>query len=397
MAENLTARINISLVKSLSPNTTVRDTDVNGFGVRRQKGKPSYFLQTRVKGRLRWITIGRHGAPWTPKTARDEAMRLLREISGGVDPSAERQRQRRMPTVQDAAHQFLEEHGPKLKPQTLTDYRRLVVQRIVPGLGKLKVDELIKADVSRFHSKLSDTPRMANLCLSVLSKLLSWAEEQGWRANASNPCRGIKKFREARRERFLSQAEFLRLGDALAEAERNNSEMPSAIAAIRLLILTGARLQEILTLQWKYIDFERRLILLPDSKTGAKPIVLSNAAIAVLNDIDRVSGNPHVIVGRKDGACLVNLQKPWRAIRKTAGLDDVRLHDLRHSFASMAAASGASLPMIGKLLGHTQSQTTQRYAHLADDPLHQLNDEVGGAIAEAMAGDRGAAPKEPKA
>jgi len=225
---------------------------------------------------------------------------------------------------------------------------------------------------------------MANLSLAVLSKLISWTEEQSWRANGTNPCRGIKKYREGRRERFLSQDELLRLGDALAAAEQSNSQMPSAIAAIRLLILTGARLQEILTLKWSYIDFERRLILLPDSKTGAKPIVLNNAAVAILNDIDPNSGNPYVIVGRKHGAHLVNLQKPWRTIRKVAGLDDVRIHDLRHSFASVAAASGASLPMIGKLLGHTQVQTTQRYAHLADDPLHQLNDEIGGAIAKAM-------------
>ncbi len=225
---------------------------------------------------------------------------------------------------------------------------------------------------------------MANLCLAVFSKLLSWSEEQGWRAENTNPCRGLTKYREGKRERFLALSELTRLGVVLAEVEHHNSETPAAIAAIRLLILTGARLREILTLKWSYIDYQRGLILLPDSKTDAKPIALNGAAIDVLNNIDRLEGNPYVIVGRKNGAHLVNLQKPWRAIRKAAGLDDVRIHDLRHSFASMAVASGASLPMIGKLLGHTQTQTTQRYAHLADDPLHQLNEQIGGAIAQAM-------------
>jgi integrase len=165
-----------------------------------------------------------------------------------------------------------------------------------------------------------------------------------------------------------------------------------AALAIRLLILTGARLNEIMTLQWAHVDLQRAFLFLPDSKTGKKPLRLSAPAIALLEQAPRVDGNPFVIVGFVEGSHLVNLQKPWRSVRDLAGLPDVRIHDLRHTFASMAAASGASFPMIGKLLGHSQPQTTARYAHLADDPIQKLNDDVGTAISNAMRGRGPALP-----
>ena len=210
-------------------------------------------------------------------------------------------------------------------------------------------------------------------------------EEHGFRPENTNPCRRIKKYRANRRERYLTSEEFARLGRILDRVE-GGAENVFAVVAIRLLLLTGARLMEILTLRWSYVDLERGLLLLPDSKTSQKSIRLGEAAIAVLQAVPRVKENPYVIVGRKDGAHIVHLQKTWRRIRAAAGLNDGRNHDLRHSFASMAAASGASLPMIGKLLGHTQPQTTARYAHLADDPLHQLNQKVGNLISKAMRG-----------
>jgi integrase len=217
---------------------------------------------------------------------------------------------------------------------------------------------------------------------------MRWCEDIGYRPEQSNPCRGTKKYTVSKRERFLSAEELRRLGDVLAQVEKDSGASLFAVAAIRLLILTGARLNEILTLKWSYVDLHRGLILLPDSKTGKKSIRLNEPAIKVLTRLPRLRGNPHVIVGQVDGGHVVNLQKTWRHIRALAGLDDVRIHDLRHSFASVAAASGASLPMIGKLLGHTQPKTTARYAHLADDPLHQLKRKVGNAIVEAMNGPR---------
>jgi integrase len=186
-----------------------------------------------------------------------------------------------------------------------------------------------------------------------------------------------------------------RLGDALAAYTGS----PYAVAAVKLLVFTGARLGEVLGLRWEWIDFERGEARLPDSKTGAKTLHLPPPALAILAELPRLDGNPHVIAGAKEGAALVNLEKPWRAIRKAAGLDDVRLHDLRQAFASIAASSGMGLPIIGKMLGHTQAATTNRYAHLASDPVKAAA-AVAGKIAAAMSvgsgeGDRDGATVVP--
>ncbi len=178
----------------------------------------------------------------------------------------------------------------------------------------------------------------------------------------------------------MSPAEIAHLGSVLSEAEGEGRFSPYVIAAIRLLMLTGARLNEILTMKWEWVDFDNSCVRLPDSKTGAKTIYLNAPALQVLATIPKLEGNPHVICGQKKGSSLINLQKPWNAIRQRAGFGDVRIHDLRHSFASIAVANGMSLPMIGKLLGHSQPQTTARYAHLADDPMKQATDLIGSKI-----------------
>ena len=234
--------------------------------------------------------------------------------------------------------------------------------------------------MSKLHAAHKDTPRQANHILAVLSKIMSWSEDQGWREEDTNPCRRIAKYRENRRERFLTIEEITRLGKVLRAAEENLTQNIYAIAAIRLLLLTGMRLSEVLTLQWEWVDLERRLILLPDSKTGFKPVALSPPAVEVLKRLPRVKDNPYVIVGHKKGDHLKDLQTPWRALRAEAKLGNCRIHDLRHSYASFAAASGASLPMIGALLVHKHVATTARYTHLANDPVQQLNDEIGAMI-----------------
>ncbi len=174
------------------------------------------------------------------------------------------------------------------------------------------------------------------------------------------------------------------LGTVLREMENDGTISTHAAVAIRLLIFTGARLSEILTLEWSFVDFGRRKLFLPSSKTGQKTIALNAEAAEVLEAIPRIDGNPYVIVGKRNGEHLVNLSKPWGFVRTKAGIADVRLHDLRHSFASAAINEGASLPMVGKLLGHTQPQTTARYAHLADQTITDLNDQVGSAIGNAL-------------
>ena len=212
--------------------------------------------------------------------------------------------------------------------------------------------------------------------------MFNLAESWGLRPDGSNPCRHVEKFAERKRERLLSPAELARLGDALAA----HDGALYVVAAVKLLVFTGARLGEVLGLRWEWIDFERGEARLPDSKTGAKTLHLPPPALAVLVALPRMEGNPYVIVGHKRSAAMVNLEKPWRAIRSTAGLDGVRLHDLRHAFASVAASSGMGLPIIGKMLGHTQAATTHRYAHLASDPVKAAAAAVAGKIAAAMSG-----------
>jgi integrase len=235
---------------------------------------------------------------------------------------------------------------------------------------------------------MRDTPGAANRTLALLSKMLNLAEKWELRPDGSNPCRHVDKYPERKMERFLSVDELGRLGAVLAEAERTATELPSVIAAVRLLMFTGARFGEILNLEWSHVDFERSCLRLPESKTGAKVIHLNAPALEVLNGIER-DGSPWVIAGRDPDKPLVNLRKPWHRIRAKAGLEGVRLHDLRHSFASVGAAGGLSLPMIGALLGHTQAATTQRYAHLAADPLKQAADMIGERIRAATNGKSG--------
>lgn len=377
----------VDAAKDRSTDLFIWDDKLAGFGLKvTPAGRKVYLFQYRMHGRgtTRRVTIGQHG-PWTPTRARDEAKRLAGLVASGTDPAAEHAR-KKGDTLADVFAQFMAEHvKTKLKPSTTYYYRLLADTHILPSLGRRTFGELQRSDVARFHHGLSDKPYVGNRTLAVLSKLFNWGEKHGLRPQGSNPCRHVEKYREGRRERFLSQAELGRLGDALREAETHQTATPWTIAAIRLLALTGARLGEILTLQWAHVNTEQSCLLLPDSKTGRKAVMLNPPAVAVLQQIPRLNGNPYVICGAKTGEHLVNLEKPWRRIRAAAGLNDVRLHDLRHSFASVGAAmGGASLVVIGKLLGHSQPSTTARYAHLADDPVRAAGDAIGQRIAAAM-------------
>ncbi len=378
-------RIGVRAVEALRPGETIWDDRVKGFGARRQKNGISYVVKGRLNGRQKYLTIGRHGSPWTPETARKEARRLLVLLEQGIDPLEKKRRERAKRTLDEMWQVFVDEHVSKLRPRTRQDYAYRYRRYISPLLGRRPLADITRDDVVAFHRKMKDTPRTANYCLSILSKLMNWAEMKGLRPQNSNPVRGIRKYPESHRERFLSAEELQRLGDALDAELREHGDI-YAVAAIRLLIFSGARLSEITTLRWEYVDLERGLLLLPDSKTGKKAIVLNAAARKVLEELPRLAGNPYVICGHKEGQPLVNLHKPWGRIRKRAGLDDVRLHDLRHTFASLAARSGGSLPRIGALLGHTQTQTTQRYAHLIVDDLRQLAETVGDELADLMLG-----------
>jgi integrase len=365
------------------------DTDLKGFGLKvTPAGNKVYVLQYRKGGRgapTKRVTIARHGAE-TPEGARKKAAQLAGAIAGGADPASIRAAEKGAPTVGELAVRFLAEHvETKTKPRTAVEYRRLIEKIILPALGRRRVRDVTRADMTGLHHGHRAAPYEANRVLAVLSKMFILAEKWGERPDGSNPCRHVEKYPERKRERFLSEAELARLGDALAAYDGS----PYVVAAIKLLVFTGARLSEVLELQWDWIDFDRGEARLPDSKTGAKTLHLPPPALEVLANLARMEGNPHVIVGGVTGARLINLQKPWRVIREGAQLDGVRLHDLRHAFASVAVASGMGLPIIGKMLGHSQTSTTARYAHLASDPVKAAAAAVAGKIAGAMNGTTG--------
>ncbi len=254
-----------------------------------------------------------------------------------------------------------------------------------PFFAKQRVRSVKTADVAELHGSLSHIPYQANRMLGVLSKMMNLAETWGMRDKRSNPCEDIERYPERKRERFLSPKELQRLGQALTAVELSETETIYAVAAFRILLLTGCRLSETQSLEWRHVDLDQKELRLPDSKTGAKTIHLGDAAVSLLKALPRVTGNPYVIAGKKEKAHLTDLQHPWRCIRKAAGLNDVRIHDLRHTFAS-GLLVGEGLAMIGKLLGHTQVQTTARYAHLASDPVKQAATRISDRLASALLG-----------
>lgn len=378
-------RISQQLIKQLEPQSkgySVWCSELKGFGVRvNPTGVMSFIAKYRVNGKQQMTTIGRTDA-LKAEAARRRARELLGSAAIGINETALEKADRRAATISDLSSRFLEAYIPyHLKPSTQADYRRSIEKFIIPRLGRVKVQELDRAKIAEFHQSFSKTPYQANRILGTLSVMLTQAEIWGMRPEGINPCLRVKRFKEKKRERFLSSEEMARLAESLDEEAK---EAPSAAAAFRLLILTGCRLGEIQKLKWRDVDFEREEIRLSDSKTGQRTVYLSPQGIALLKSIPRKEDNPYVIVGLEDGAYLTDLQKPWRRVRARAGLDDVRIHDLRHTFAANAAASGLSLPMIGKLLGHTQAQTTARYAHLAADPVRKANADVARLISEAM-------------
>jgi integrase len=402
-----TTRITMRVVESIQPGEIVWDSLVCGFGLRCQRASKVYILKANIAGRPRWFSIGEHGAPWTPDTARAEAQVLWGKIRAGEDLAAVREARRQRATVADLCARYLEEHAREHKKTSSAHLdARNIENHIRPLLGELYIDDVARADIDRFKRAIKDGKTrkpgasnrtsfrggkvvaggavVANRCLALLSKMFNLAELWGWRGENSNPVRHIEKYKEARRERYLSADEFARLGDVLAAAAEQGTESRFALAAIRLMIFTGARSGEILALRWDYVDLEQRVLKLPDSKTGRKLIWLNPPAVEVLTTLPRIKDNPYVIVGEREGAHLVNIQKIWRRIRRRASISDARIHDLRHSYASVAVAAGVGLFLTGKILGHLRNSTTERYAHLADDPVRQANDMVGRRISEAL-------------
>ena len=361
------------------------DENIPGFGLRvMPSGRKSFVVQYRAGRRPRRMSLG-PSTVLTCDQARTRAITIIAAVKNGEDPAAVRAANRNAATVSDLAERFDKEHiAVRLKASTAKEYRGNLRRFILPALGRLAVPEITRADVAKFHHDLRHIPYQANRCLEVVSKMFVLAEMWGLRPDGSNPRKHIRKYPEEKRERFLSAAELRRIGDVLREMEIEGIELPSAILAARLLILTGCRLGEIMSLKWEYVDFDEHALRLPDSKSGKKTVHLGTPAVECLQTAQRIHGNPWVITGTLPGKSLSDMQPFWQRTRARTGLKDVRIHDLRHTFASTAVASGQGLPMIGKLLGHTQVQTTARYAHLAADPVRSAADSVATSLREAL-------------
>ncbi len=363
------------------------DSEVRNFGLRIQPtGRKTFVYQYRFNRRARRLMIG--PADVVPVSlARDLAREAVVKVIRGTDPAEEREAARKAITVTQLAERFDVTHVTfHLKASTSREYRHSIKNYILPALGMKKVRDVTRADVANLHIRMRDKPTQANRTIEVVSKMFNLAEEWGLRAPNTNPRRGIKKYPETKRERFLSEAELLRIGEVLSEIEAERIEMPSATAAVRLLMFTGCRLNEIMTLQWRFVDLKAGVLRLPDSKTGKKVVQLGTPALNVLRSVERLEGNPWVLPGRLEGGRLTDLQPFWQRVRARAGLNDVRIHDLRHTYASFAAASGLSLHMIGKLLGHASVQTTRRYAHLSEGTVRMAANDVSAMIAGSLLG-----------
>ena len=407
MRGKITKRSADDLTPQNGPDVVLWDTEIKGFGVRsRSSGAKTYILHYRAGGGrsapLRKLTIGRHGSPWTPHTARVEAKRLLGLVASGEDPAQRKSTDRRAMTVAELCDVYLAEGAAHKKASTLKADRGRIVHHVKPLLGDKRVEKLTRADIERMMidvkagkairrrqlderrppgSVPTGGPGVAAQCVALISTLMSFAVAR--RLRPDNPATGVKKPPIRKMDRFLSEEEIGRLAHAL-DAETAASGNPYPSAAIKLLLLTGARRGEIAGLQWQNVDFNQKCLRLPDSKTGAKVIYLNEPALDIIRSIPRLSTNLYVIPGNQVGAPSGAIDRVWSRVRSAAELRDVRLHDLRHSFASIGVVDGLSLPMIGALLGHKHSATTARYAHLSAGPLRIANDAVGSIIAAAM-------------
>ena len=375
----LTKRFVDSLKPVQEREVLVWDEIVKGFGLRIYPGgAKGYFVQYRAKGRTRRLALGRHGV-LTADQARRLAQDALARVRAGADPAEDRRRAAQGSTVAELAERYLTEHArtKKKRSSAETDARNLRLH-VLPRLGRRLAADVSRADLSALRHAMRATPGAANRVLALVSKMFSLAERWGLRPDGSNPARHIERFPERKMQRFLSARELARLGDVLTEMERSGTEPLETVAAVRILILTGARRGEILGLEWQHVDLDAACLRLPDSKEGgAKLIPLGTHAIGALARLPRRS---RWVLPTVAGDGPVSLSKPWSRMRRRAGLDDVRLHDLRHSFASVGVAGGDSLFIVGSILGHKRASTTERYAHLSDDPRRAAMERIGARI-----------------
>jgi len=384
--------------------------DIPGFGVRISSGGAIAFVYNyRIHGRMRRIKIGSYPA-WTPTQARNKAQILRNMVENGRDPLGEKQREGEAPTVADLVREYrTDPETLKKRAGTLRNERGIFNNIIIPRLGRLRVEAVGRADIAKLHKSLEPTPYHANRTLALLSILFACSVDKNWRLD--NPAKGIAHFPETARNRWLTEDELNRFSAALESYANQNAD---GADSIRLLLLTGARENEVLQATWSEFDLERGTWTKPSHHTKQNRIehvALSDAALELLRTIARRQSCEHLFPGTQDGKARVTLRRPWTQVCKAAGLVEevikegkplangqhrklvrykpiLRIHDLRHNFASYLVSSGVSLHIVGKLLGHTQAATTHRYAHLADSSLREAANKFGNIMAAAKVTDK---------
>ncbi len=392
-------KLSKSYINALDPAKNayfVWDALVLGFGCRiYPAGRKSYIVQyLRDNTRYR-KTIG-DCSIMPLEEARDIASTILLSLAHGANPFEDEQVREDSPTMEEFAEIYINAHAiPKKKPSSVKSDKSLLKMHILPKLGKKKIVDIGRKEVQRIHREMASTPGAANRVIALLSKMFNLAEKWDERADGTNPCRHVEKYPGQKLGRYITPEELYRLGQVLELFEREADEMRwndgaarvRMVQVIRLLILTGCRVSEITSLKWDYIDFDLSLAFLPDSKTGAKVVYFNEAAIDIIKTVVPLNGSPYLFPGRNGEGHITRMGHLWVHIREKAGLEDLRMHDLRHGFASVGVGMGESLHMVGQLLGHTQAQTTSRYAHLATSPLLDATNRIGKKIAEGLSGN----------
>jgi integrase len=367
------------------PKNTLKlwDSELKGFGlVVLPSGRKTYCIQYRNQQRiLKRLKIGVHGLI-TTEQARDLAKKKLANVTHGEDPAEQKKQISNLATMEELAINYVEQHGYKKRPKSLSEDHRYLQNFILPELGRLKILHVNRRDIESLHKKLQETPYQANRVLSLLSKMFTLSIS--WGCRDDNPAFGIQRYQEEKRDRWLNHEELNRLWTVL---DSYSNHITSYV--FKFLILTGARKGEVLQATWDQFDLENGVWTKPSHLTKQKKrerLPLSRKAIDVLQSVEKLfppdfhSGFLYVFPGRIQGKPLKEIKTIWKTIAKEAKLEKVRIHDLRHTHASHLVSKGLSLSIVGKLLGHTQASTTQRYAHLADEPLRQAAELFGSEI-----------------
>lgn len=364
------------------PDRTLQhwDSELKGFGILvLPSGRRTYFIQYRISNRIRkHLKIGIHGQISTEE-ARTLAKKYLGEIAHGEDPATKKKENRDLPLIKDLAQDYLDRYAiPKKRPRSIAEDKKLLKNIILPTIGNQQVKHISRRTIENLHNQLEKAPYQANRVLALLSKMLSLAIAWGWKSD--NPVKGIERYQEEKRDRWLDEQELNQFWDAL-----ENYPYHPATFVLKILLLTGARKSEVLQASWNQFDLERAVWTKPSHLTKQKKrehLPLSEEVLEILYQLKRLNKNKsqYLFPGKNGEKPMRDIKHLWGKIIKEAKLENVRIHDLRHTHASHLVSSGLSLSIVGKLLGHTQASTTQRYAHLADEPLRKATALFGNKV-----------------